>query len=399
MRDKKTVSIVAIVTAVMVLISFVLHCSVATVHQEKDQILVGLICDGDQSTPYSQNFVQALSQVKAEYGSRVKTDIRYNITADNCARVIDDLVDHGADLIITNSFGFGEAAKKAAGKYPDVQFVQATQTNANAKPVYSNYHTFMGRIFEGRYIAGQVAGRKLTELINRHVITKDQAIAGYVGAYEVPEVISGFTAFYLGMKDQCPSVKMKVRYTNAWTSYQKEYDTTKQLIDEGSVIISQHSDTTGPAVACADAAVGHPVYHVGYNTSMISIAPSTTLISTKIEWTPYLKAAVKAVITDRSIESQLDCTVHGQDAGGGFDEGWVRMLSLNRTIAAKGTQAMINKSIADFKEGKIHVFQGDYKGEDPENPSDQINLKNGYQENKNSSAPTFHYIIDGITTE
>lgn len=399
MTERKIIPIAAVTSAVLVLLCLVLFQLQSSARKEKDTILVGLICDGDQSTPYSENFIQALSQVQAAYGERMQCDIRCNITADNCANVLDELVSEGADLIITNSYGFGEAAKDAAGKNPKVQFVQATQTNANTAPVYANYHTFMGRIYEGRYIAGQVAGRKLAQLVRQGRIDQDAAVIGYVGAYESPEVISGFTAFYLGAKDQCPSVTMRVRYTDTWTSYQKEYDTARKLIDEGCVLISQHSDTTGPAVACADASEEHTVYHVGYNTGMISIAPATTLISTKIEWTPYLMAAAEAVFAGQPIESRLHCDIHGNDAGGGFDGGWVRMLPLNQTIAARGTQDMIDRSIEGFKEGKIEVFKGDYTGTDPTDPTDTIDIRAGFTENQNQSAPSFHYILDGITTE
>ena len=399
MKEKKILPVVIVSAAICIICAFVIRGLYRSVHTRKDKILVGMICDGDEGTLYSQNFYQALSSIQAEYGDRVKCDIRSNITADKCEDIITELIDEGADLIITNSYGYGESAKKMAGKYPKVQFVQATQENANESPVFSSYHTFMGRIYEGRYIAGQVAGRKLASLISTGVITKDQAVVGYVGAYPNAEVISGFTAFYLGVKDQCPSAVMKVRYTDTWTSYQKEYDVARQLIDEGCVIISQHSDTTGPAVACADADRSSTVFHVGYNQSSISIAPNTSLIATKIEWTPYLKAAVKAVLYDKKIEDVVKADIHGQDAGAGFDEGWVRMLTLNKAIAADGTQEMINRSIEGFKKGSIHVFRGDYKGTDPNDISRTVNLNKEYIENKNQSAPTFCYIIHGISVE
>lgn len=399
MKEKKILPVVIVSAAICILAAFVFQGLYLSTHTKKDKILVGMICDGDEGTPYSQNFYQAMSTVQSEYGSKVKCDIRSNITADKCEDIITELIDEGADLIITNSYGFGESAKKMAGKYPKVQFIQATQENANESPVFSNYHTFMGRIYEGRYIAGQVAGRKLASLISTGVITRDQAIVGYVGAYPNAEVISGFTAFYLGVKDQCPSAVMRVRYTNTWTSYQKEYDVAKQLIDEGCVIISQHSDTTGPAVACADADRSTPVFHVGYNQSSISIAPMTSLVATRIEWTPYLRAAVKAVLNDKKIEDVVDADVHGQDAGAGFDKGWVRMLTLNKAIAADGTQEMIDRSIEGFSKGDIHVFRGDYKGTDPTDISRTIDLHKEYIENKNQSAPTFRYIINGISVE
>ena len=37
-------------------------------------------------------------------------------------------------------------------------FVWQPALNANEEPYYANYHTFMGAIYEGRYVAG-VAGQ------------------------------------------------------------------------------------------------------------------------------------------------------------------------------------------------------------------------------------------------
>lgn len=42
----------------------------------------------------------------------------------------------------------------------------------------------MGRIYEGRYTAGVVAGLKLQELIDKGQIKKEDALIGYVGAFK-----------------------------------------------------------------------------------------------------------------------------------------------------------------------------------------------------------------------
>ena len=74
------------------------------------------------------------------------------------------------------------------------------------------------------------------------------------------------------------------------------------------------------------------------------------------------------------------------------------MLELNELVAAKGTKAKMQEVINGFKKGKIQVFQGDYIGVDPEDPKDTCNLKKGYIENENSSAPTFHYVLKDVIT-
>jgi basic membrane lipoprotein Med (substrate-binding protein (PBP1-ABC) superfamily) len=97
---------------------------------------------------------------------------------------------------------------------------------------------------------------KMKELIKEGVITEQQAKIGYVAAYPYAEVISGYTAFLLGVRSVVPDAVMTVRYTNKWNDYRTEKKYAKGLIDEGCVIISQHSDTAGPATACEETAAG-----------------------------------------------------------------------------------------------------------------------------------------------
>lgn len=380
-------------------------------------IRVGVVLNGDESTTYSMNFIQALYAVQEQYGSTaMHIDLRRDVTEDQAKEVMEELAEDGCNLIVSNSYDFELWTKTVASHYSGIQFVQATGDNANLNPFLANYHTFMGRIYEGRYIAGQVAGRKLASLIANGTIGAEQAVAGYVAAFPNPEVISGFTAFYLGMKNQCPEASMRVRYTNTWGDYEEEFLCALTLIREGCVVISQHSDTEGPAAACEQAvSLGAEddtsgslmvtkdgrgvVYHVGYNQDMSDTAPRSSLISTRIDWSAYLDAAVRAVRSDGKIEDSVAGKIIQNDAQAGFDYGWVQMLPLNEPIAANGTAEMIAASEAAFRGGNLSVFKGDYHGVDPDDPSDTIDLNQGYTENEKSSAPSFHYILDGITVE
>lgn len=256
----------------------------------------------------------------------------------------------------------------------------------------------MGHIYEGRYVSGVVAGMKLKELIDSNVITEEQAKIGYIGAYPFAEVISGYTAFFLGVKSVVPEAVMSVKYTYSWGSYQLEKDYAEELIEDGCVVISQHSDTSGPAVACEETERDKTVCYVSYNESMQDVAPTTYLVGSSINWTPYMLGAVGAVLNDEKIENSIKGTVNGNDIGAGFKEGWVQILKLNELSVAKGTQEKVDKLISDFKRGKITVFKGDYIGVNPEDPSDTIDLNEGYMENYNSSAPTFGYILKDVIT-
>lgn len=359
-------------------------------------IKAGFVYVGDASTAYTSNFMDAQEAVDNAFGDQVHTIAKYNVAEGAERQSMEELVAEGCDIIFATSYGYENVTKELAEKYPDVQFCMATGDNANADPVLDNYHTFMGAIYEGRYVSGVVAGMKLQELIENGTITKEQARLGYVGAYPYAEVISGYTAFLLGARSVVPEATMEVRYTNTWSNYLKEKKCAQALIEDGCVIISQHSDTSGPAVACEQTDVDTPVYLVGYNQSMSELAPTTYLTGAKINWSPYMQQAVQAVLDQKRIEDVVVGNVNGQDIGAGFDENWVQMLELNEVVAAEGTKEKITSTIEQLKNGQIEVFQGAYIGVNPQDASDTYDLKKGYPENAKSSAPTFYYILQDV---
>ena len=396
-RAEKKNLIWVIIAVVLCIIGFYsYHYLQAYFTPEQKDVKIGLILDGDESTPYSRNFIRAVESLTSEYGDRVSSIIRCNVPYDDVEKVLRELAGSGCDIIFTNSFEYSEHVKTIAAEYPSVQFCQATGNNAGTNPVLPNYHTFMGEIYEGRYIAGMVAGLKLQELINDGLVAPDEAYIGYVAAYPCAEVISGYTAFILGARQTCSTAVMRVKYSYTWTGYMKEKELAGQLIDEGCIIISQHSDTIGPAVMCENSDSDHPVFHVGYNQDMIDVAPTTSLVGTRINWTPYISDAVRAVMNDRKIEEVVKGHVHGNDVGAGFERGWVEMLELNPAIAPAGGQELIDQTLESFIAGRVHVFSGEYYGYDPDNPSDTISLRIEYIENRDSSAPAFHYILRNI---
>ena len=82
----------------------------------------------------------------------------------------------------------------------------------------------------------------------------------------------------------------------------------------------------------------------------------------------------------------------------GFDEGWVSMLEFNDIVVADGTKEMVADVIEQFKKDRLTVFKGDYIGVNTDNPNDIIDLSEGFVENKDSSAPSFNYILKDIIT-
>ncbi len=389
--------VISFITALLVILSAVAFNAARRVRVDDERVVrVGFVYNGDESVGYTNNFIIAKDKAKEHFKDSISVYEVKNVSDANVTNALDTLVNQKCDIIFTNSAGFGNSVKAYASTHKDVEFCQATCSNANDEPVLPNYHTFMGEIYQGRYVSGVVAGLKLKSMIDEGTLSADKAVIGYVAAYPYAEVISGYTSFLLGVRSVVPEASMKVKYTNTWGDYDIEYEAAGELIDMGCVIISQHSDTIGPAVACENAGSDKEVYHVGYNESMISFAPTTSLISCKINWDPYIVGAIGAILDGEEIEKSVSGHVHGNDIGGGFLEGWVEMREVNDILVPKGTKSKINDTIEEFENNSISVFKGDYIGVNPDDPDDTIDLSHEFEENKTSSAPTFSYILKDV---
>lgn len=394
----KRIYIITFITAILSVVAIV---GINTAFFSKDMdktIKVGFMYVGDASTAYTNNFMKAQKAVEEAYGNQVIAVAKYNVSEGLEDKYFQELIDEKCDIIFATSFGYADAAKRFAQMYPDVEIVMATGTNANDEPKLNNYHTFMGEIYQGRYTAGVAAGMKIKELIDSGIIDESQAKVGYVGAYPYAEVISGYTAFILGVRSVVPQAHMIVKYTNSWSNYALEKRYAKELIDEGCVIISQHSDTAGPAVACEQTDASTPVYLVSYNQSMADIAPTTYLTGSKINWSYYMIGAVGAVLGGRNIENTVDGRAYGNDMMAGFEKNWIEMLDINEVVAAPGTKQRVESVCDEFRKGQVHVFFGDYTGVSVNDKNDTCNLNDEYIENYRSSAPTFNYILNKIIT-
>ncbi|MBP5281956.1 MAG: BMP family ABC transporter substrate-binding protein [Lachnospiraceae bacterium] len=393
----KRVYITTILTCLVILSAFLICFRLLNISGGKDSLKIGFIYDNDESTPYTYNFSLAKDELEKKYGEKVEILTCSNVLDDEMEEPLRELAGEGCDIIFFN--GYSELVMKLAPEYPDTQFCQTSYMDMSGKTVPANYHTFKGEAYQGRYVSGIAAGMKIRQMIQDEIITEDQAIVGFVAAFPTSEVISGYTAFLMGVRSVVSSAVMRVSYTHTWSSYAQEKSAAQKLIGDGCVVISQYTDTIGPAIACEEAAQGQNVYYVGFDQSMSEVAPGTSLVTARICWEQYILAAVNALMSNKKIESVVSGHVHGTDAFAGFEENWIEMVDLNQQVAAPGTQEAMDRAIEQFKHGNgSFVFKGDYVGVDPENPNDTCNLRNGYVENENTSYPLFHYVLTDIIT-
>ena len=358
---------------------------------------VGLICLHDENSTYDLNFINAAKQACENLG--VECILKTNIGETNdCKNTALDLVDQGCGFVFADSFGHEDFMIAAAKECPDVQFSHATGTKAHTENL-ANFHNAFASIYEGRYLAGVAAGLKLNEMIESGKITADEAKIGYVGAYTYAEVKSGYTSFFLGARSICPTATMEVQFTGSWYDETAEKEAATTLINDKCVLISQHADSMGAPTACEDAGVPD----VSYNGSTVESCPNTFIVSSRIDWTPYLEYAIKAAMNGQSIDADWTGTLATQS---------VVLTDVNDKAAAKDTQAKIDEVKAKLESGEIHVFDTatfTVKGEtltsymadvdtDAEYKGDTEVIADGYfHESEYRSAPYFDLDIDGIT--
>lgn len=362
-----------------------------------DTLKVGFIFLHDENSTYDKNFIDAAKEACKNMGVTMvqKTQIP---EAKACYDAAVELIEtEDCDIIFADSFGHESFLMQAAEKYPDVQFCHATGTQAHTSNL-KNFHNAFAAIYQGRYMAGVVAGMKLKEMIDSGKITADQAKMGYVGAFTFAEVMSGYTSFYLGAKSIVPEVTMDVKFTGSWYDEQLEKQAAQALIDGGCVLLSQHADSMGAPTACENAKIPN----VSYNGSTNAACPETFLISSRINWVPYFEYMITQVKEGKDIA--VDWT-------GTLENGAVAVTDMGKSVAA-GTKEKLEEVKKGLMDGTIHVFDTKnftVKGEtltsymadvdfDTEYAKDTEAIENGvFYESKHRSGPYFDIEIDGIT--
>lgn len=372
--------------------------STITVNAAETEVKAGFIFLHDENSTYDLNFLNAAKEACENMG--IEYVIKTNIPeGQECYEAACELADSGCNFIFADSFGHEDYMIEAAKEFPEVEFCHATGTKAHTENL-ENFHNAFASIYDGRYLAGIVAGMKLNEMIDSGTITAEEAKMGYVGAYTYAEVISGYTSFFLGARSVCPTVTMEVTFTGSWYDETAEKEGANKLIEDGCVLISQHADSMGAPTACETAGVPN----VSYNGSTASACPNTFLVSSKINWAPYFEYAMGCVAEGTEIAA---------DWCGTLETGSVELTELGEAVA-EGTAEALEAAKADLIAGNVHVFdtaaftvggevltsyEADVDTDTDYTPDHEVVIDGYFHESGKDfrSAPYFDVQIDGIT--
>jgi basic membrane protein A len=262
-------------------------------------------------------------------GAQVKTTVVESVAegADS-ERVMRDLASQGHKLIFATSFGYLEPALRVAADLPDVKF-----EHAGGYKTAPNLNTYNARYYEGRYLAGLVAGA-----------TSKTGVAGYVAGFPVPEVIQGINAFTLGMRAVRPDAQVRVLWLDSWFDPAREREAAFTLAGQGADVLTNHS--ASPAVALAAEEKG--TRFIGYQSDMRKFAPKAQLTAVVHQWGGYYT---------RVAESVLAGAWKPQPVWGGMKEGFIALAPLSDEVP-KDAAALVQRRQSDIVHGRFHPFSG-----------------------------------------
>lgn len=415
---------VSLLLAAMMVVSMVAFSTVVYADADPD-FKMGVILVGDETEGYSAAHIDGIKKAAAELGVDENQIIwKYKVPEDStCYDSAVDLVGQGCSLVISNSYGHQTYMVQAAMEYPDTTFVAMTGDFA-AISGCSNFKNAFTKVYESRYVSGVVAGLKLKEILEDGTLTEEtqpdsfdadgNVKIGYVGAFSYAEVVSGYTAFFLGVQSVVPNVVMEVKYTNSWFDIDKEGAAAEALIANGAVIVGQHADSTGaPAATQKLHDAGTICYSIGYNIDMLETAPTAALTSSTNDWDVYYKYAIETAMNGGDIDT---------DWAKGYDEGAVSITALGESCA-EGTADYVADIEAKLKDGSLKVFDTstftvggeqvtsaecdlsfmDFTSDPPtaiyEGETVEAIEDGAFAESEFRSAPYFQLRIDGITED
>lgn len=407
--------LLTLLLAIMMVCGLLSGCG--TTEKPESTTKIGAVLLTDENDGYTAVHIEGIKKAAKALGISESNILwKYQISeGQDCADAVVDLVDNGCTLILSNSYGHQTYMQEAAVKYPDVTFVAMTG-DTGATSGLKNLKNIFNQTFESRYVSGVVAGMKLKEMIDNGTLTKekmpdafvgDDIKLGYVGAFPYAEVVSGYSSYYLGVKSVVSNVHMYVEYTNAWSSLTKEQETAQSLLAKGCVVICQHADTTGaPSAVEAASKNGQVCYSVGYNISMLSVAPDVALTSATNDWSVYYTYAFKMWQDGKAMDIATDWSE-------GYPTDAVAITELG-TACAAGTKEKVAEVEAAIKDGSLQVFdvttftvggkqltEADGVDLTFDGVADIFPIKNGaFMESDVAdgfrSAPYFSFRIDGI---
>jgi basic membrane protein A len=304
-----------------------------------EKLKVGFVYNGPvNALGWDTALEEGRKAMMEDLGDQVESNYKVAAQGPQIERVLNGYVQDDYDLIFGTSFGQQEFSLPLAKQQPDIKFHQVSVTAEDP-----NLSGFTVGLEDGYYVMG-MAGAALS----------DSGQLGMVGSFPVPDVLAAVNAFQLGAQAVNPDARVRVVWTNDWSSAAKAQDAAQALINSGAGTLAYM--TTGPAPA--EIADREGVPWIGFEARHKRFAPDTFLNGVLIDWTPYMKERIQAALDGKWEPSQY----YGKYSNGAIKfEGWGPPYE----DVPEDVKAKIEETLAGLKDGSFEVFTGpirDQKG-------------------------------------
>ena len=141
---------------------------------------------------------QGKEYLEEKLGSKLTVRSYFNANSpEEAARLLEQAVSEGAQVVFTTAPLLRAATLKAAIQYPKVQFL-----NCSVDQPYSSVRSYYGRVYEGKFITGAIAG----------ALAQNNRI-GYIASYPIYGQLANINAFAMGAQLTNPRAQIELRWS------------------------------------------------------------------------------------------------------------------------------------------------------------------------------------------
>ena len=300
--------------------------------KESDKLQVGFVLVGptsDWGFNYQHN--QGRLALEARLRDKVHTVVAENIpeTAE-AERIMQRMINEGAELIYATSYGYLELALRVAAKNPDVTFMHCLGNKQS-----ENLGTYSSNMWEVAYVGGVVAAMTST----------DNSQFGFVGAHPIPPVLWILNAFTLGAQSVNKDITVDTVFTNSWYNPAAETEAVNSLASKGAGVVYMLVDS---GIAGVQAAERAGIYSLSQHADLSSFAPKGWITGSVWGWANLYEDVALSVI---------DKTWKSGHIGGGLKEGYTELAPFGPAVSGEA-QERARELSAKIAAGKLNVFAG-----------------------------------------
>jgi simple sugar transport system substrate-binding protein len=270
-------------------------------------------------------------QMEKALGGKVTTKYIESVPEGaDAERVIRELAQTGHNLIFTTSFGYMNPTIKVAQAFPNNKFEHATGYKTS-----KNVGIYNARFYEGRYLAGIVAGKM-----------SKTGVAGYVAAF--PDS---------GSRDG--HQRVRARHAQRQSEGRSEGRLGQLVVRSGQGRARPRTRSSRSRPTCSRITPTRPpragaeakkVYAIGYHSDMSKYGPNAQLTAVTHHWGDYYTKVA---------QSAIDGKWQQDNVWGGIKDGMIKLAPFNKVVP-QDVQDQVKKASRD-RRGQAHIFEGPMK--------------------------------------